>query len=139
MSAEVAVINAVNMFHLCVDRGDWDGARACLSEAVLFSPAPGEQTRLTGDQFIGAIRSNVEPFIATQHLVCGHHVQFDADGAARCNTSIQYHHVSGAGRWVLAGQQEFHLKRVGDDWKITSASLSTLWEEGKPSPRVTPR
>jgi SnoaL-like domain len=86
---------------------------------------------LPAEQFLAMIRSNVESFAATQHLVCGHHVRLGSDASARCQASYQNHHVSDLGRWVLAGQQDVELHRAGDGWQITAVTLHPAWEEGR--------
>lgn len=132
MSREAAVIDAVNLFHLCVDRRDWPVARSCLADVVRLSEGvQGDRQELAADQFLGMIRSNVELFSATQHLVSGHHVHFDTDDAALCRTSYQHHHVSDAGRWVVAGQQDVELRQGPDAWQITAVTLVPAWEEGR--------
>lgn len=132
MASEVAVIDTVNLFHLCVDRRAWVTARSCLAGVVRVS-LDGQDTgqEMPGDQFLGMIRSNVESFSTTQHLVAGHHVHFEDEAAARCQASCQHYHVSDAGRWVLAGQQDVRLRRARDAWKITEIRLLPAWEEGK--------
>lgn len=131
MSRDAAVINTVNLFHLCVDSRDWAVARSCLADVVRLSEGGTSGQNLPADQFLGMIRSNVESFSATQHLVSGHHVHFDTEAEARCRASCQYHHVSKAGRWVMAGQQDVHLRQTHDAWRITSVTLLPAWEEGE--------
>jgi hypothetical protein len=130
MSPEAAVVNTVNLFHLSVDSRDWAAARSCLADLVRVSPDAGAGQELPAEPFLGMIRSNVESFSTTQHLVSGHHVNFDTEATARCRASYQNHHVWGSGRWVLAGQQEVMLSRAPDGWRITAVTLSPAWEEG---------
>jgi SnoaL-like domain len=132
MSREAAVINAVNLFHLSVDRREWPTARSCLAGVVRLSEgAQSDAQELAADQFLGMIRSNVELFKATQHLVSGHHVHFDTDDAALCRANYQHHHVSDAGRWVVAGQQDVELRQGTGQWRITGVTLVPAWEEGR--------
>jgi SnoaL-like domain len=132
MSTEIAVVDTVNLFHLCVDRRDWATARSCLADTVRVAADGTAQGRdLPAEQFLGMIRSNVESFAATQHLVSGHHVSLGGDATARCQASYQNHHVSDLGRWVLAGQQDVELHRAGDRWQITAVTLRPAWEEGR--------
>jgi SnoaL-like protein len=131
MPPESAVINTVNLFHLSVDRRDWDAARSCLAASVRVATDAGEDAReLSGEGLLAMIRDNVELFSATQHLVSGHHVLLDGDQAASCRASYLNHHVSEARRWVLAGQQEVSLRRTDGGWRITAITLRPAWEEG---------
>jgi hypothetical protein len=96
MSAELAVIDTVNRFHLYVDRRDWPSARECLADQVQVSLGGTGGQGLPADRFLGMIRSNVESFAATQHLVIGHHIRLDRDAAASCAANYVNHHVSAA-------------------------------------------
>lgn len=131
MSAEFAVIDTVNRFHLYVDRRDWAAARDCLTDEVQVSLAgTGGGQEMGADRFLGMIRGNVESFEATQHLVVGHHVRLDGDGAALCAANYENHHVSQVGRSVTAGQADFGLLRSTDGWRIGAVTLRQAWAEG---------
>jgi hypothetical protein len=136
MLAELAVIDTVNRFHLCVDRRDWPAARSCLADTVQVSLDGGQVDReLPAEEFLGMIRSSAEQFSATQHLVSGHHVRLDADATARCQASYQNHHITDGNRWTLAGLQDLRLRQQGTGWHITTVVLHQAWEEGsRPMP-----
>jgi len=132
VSAEIAAIDTVNRFNLYVDRRDWPAARACLADEVQASlGGTGGGQQLPADRFLGMIRANVESFQATQHLVVGHHLRLDGDGVALCTANYVNHHVSAAGRWVIAGQAEFRLRGYPGGWRIDSVTLRQAWEEGR--------
>lgn len=131
MHAEAAVIDTVNLFHLCVDRRDWTAARRCLADTVrLSSHGQDAGQEMPAARFLGMIRANVESFTATQHFAAGHHVDLADDATARCQSSFQYHHVSAAGRWVMAGRHDARLRHTPAGWRITAVTLEPAWEEG---------
>jgi hypothetical protein len=135
MSAELAVVDTVNRFHLYVDRRDWPSARDCLADQVQVSLGGTGGQGLPADRFLGMIRSNVESFAATQHLVIGHHIHLDSDTTASCAANYVNHHVSKLGGWLTAGQADYRLRRYPGGWQIDAVTLRQAREEGsRPGP-----
>jgi len=123
------------MLH-ALDLRDWQHVRDAFADHVdvdyssLFGVAPAT---MSSDDQIGAWRSFVGAFDATQHIT-GPFVVAERQGDVLACTSVRgYHRIAGApggDTWMVAGiyQARFVHRRAG--WRIIGLTLKVLYQDG---------
>jgi hypothetical protein len=123
------------MLH-ALDRRDWQHVRDAFADHVdvdytsLFGAPPAT---MSSDDQIGAWRSFVGAFDATQHLT-GPFVVTEGKDDVSGSTSVRgYHRIAGAAGgdiWVVAGiyHVRFVHRRAG--WRIIGLTLKVLYQDG---------
>ena len=123
------------MLH-ALDQRDWQHVRDAFADHVdvdyssLFGAPPAT---MSSDDQIGAWRSFVGAFDATQHLT-GPFVASERQGDVLGSTSVRgYHRIAGApggDTWMVAGlyQVRFVHRRAG--WRIIGLTLKVFYQDG---------
>jgi hypothetical protein len=118
-----------------IDRRDWAMYRSCFADVVnidfsSFSHQPAPATPMSADDFVGTVRSLIEGFESTQHLIANHAIDVDGD-EGRYTAYIQAQHWMSRERWYLiGGWYDNQCRRENGTWKITQCVLHQTWDAG---------
>lgn len=126
-----------------IDRRDWELFASCFAPQVRidfssFSHRPAPAEPLTVQQWVAAVRSTIDGFPSTQHLIGNHRITLAAaaGGAAapsqgRYTAYIQAQHWVDTQRWYLiGGYYDNEVVRLDGDWKLSAVTLNQTWDAG---------
>ena len=118
-----------------IDRRDWKAYRGVFADEVdidfsTFTHRPAQP--VTPDQWVEGVRSLVEGFEATQHLLGNHVIVFDGDDAGRYTAYLQAQHWMSRTSWyTIGGHYENRVARGADGrWRLTAMTLHQTWDAG---------
>lgn len=117
-----------------LDRRDWNGVRACFTDAAVFTHPGGRVDG--GDGIIERARGALEQLDASQHLLGNVLVELDAEDedAATSVCYFQAQHVRvgtpGGDTYIIAGSYSDQLVRTGHGWRIAHRDQAYLWRAG---------
>ena len=119
----LAVQDSVNELFIATDLKDWDRVRETFADEVLFdmtSLVGGEPTVMTPREIADAWAEGLGPVQAVHHQTGNYSVAIDGDNAtASCyGTATHYRPDHEKRLTYFVGSYDFHLIRVGEDWKI---------------------
>lgn len=125
-----------------IDRRDWELFAACFAPEVRidfssFTHRPPPTEPLTVAQWVAAVRSTIDGFPSTQHLIGNHRITLDpADGGGpaqrgRYTAYIQAQHWVDPQRWYLiGGYYDNDVVRIDGDWKLAAVRINQSWDAG---------
>jgi hypothetical protein len=124
-----------HMLH-AIDLRDWQAVRDAFADHVdvdysSLSGAPA--ATMSSDEQIGAWRSFVGAFDATQHLT-GPFVTSERESEVLGTTSVRgYHRIAGAAggdTWVVAGLYHVRFVHRRAGWRIVGLTLKVIYQDG---------
>jgi hypothetical protein len=119
-----------------IDTRDWSLYRTCFTDALRtdfssFTNRPARAEPIPADDWVAMVRSTIEGFEATQHLIANQVITFAGDDAGRYTAYIQAQHWMDREHWYLiGGWYENEVRRVGGEWRIASCTLHQTWDAG---------
>lgn len=136
MTDREAIIDAVNMLFVAVDRRDWDTVRACLADRVHFdvtsmgAEAPAE---MAAEDIIAGWRDGLAKIEHVHHHSGNFLVKIDGDRAECFCYATAYHHRrvrSGKNLRTFVGSYDYKLARRGSAWRITQFKFNLEFVDG---------
>jgi hypothetical protein len=113
-----------------VDRRDWDQVRSAFTDGATV------QGSLSGgpvDEYLATIRTAVEKYIRTMHVLSNHEVDLDGDRAKAQTYAVAFHWMVeppgtfDSGNLVAGVRYIDDLVRMGDGWAIEHRQVSGEW------------
>ena len=136
MSIGEAASNAITRMLHALDLRDWQAVRDSFADHVDvdYSSLTGvAAANVAGDVVVGAWRSFVGAFEATQHLT-GPIVASERGHEIHAATHVRgFHRIAGArggGTWMVAGHYQMKLVHRRAGWRIIAITLKVLYQEG---------
>jgi hypothetical protein len=129
-------------YPVAVDSHDWQLFRSIFTDevAVLLSVAARADRPhqiVDADKFTRATSKIMTgSFLVTQHFLTAYHIEVNGDEAT-CFCYVQARHLPPKDKpeqqiWDIGGHYTFHLKRIGDCWKIPKYTAIITWETNRP-------
>lgn len=119
-----------------IDRRDWDGYARCFAPQIRidfssFSHAPAPTKPLSVEQWVRAVRSTIDGFVSTQHLLGNQRITFESDTTARYTAYIQAQHWMSSDRWYLiGGWYDNEATLIDGEWRLSAVKLNQTWDAG---------
>ncbi len=124
-----------------IDRRDWEAFRRCFAPTVQidfssFTHKPAPPEPLLAEQWVAAVRSTIDGFAATQHLIGNHRISIEsrtaAAGSGRYTAYIQAQHWADRERWYLiGGWYDNRVTVVDGEWVLSALTLHQTWDTGQ--------
>ena len=118
-----------------IDGPDWERYRAVFADEISidfssFTHRPAQP--MTPDEWVDGVRSLVEGFEATQHLLGNHVIGFDGEDTGHYTAYIQAQHWMSRTSWyTIGGHYENRVARGSDGrWRLTAMTLHQTWDAG---------
>ena len=118
-----------------IDGRDWPAYRAVFADEVSidfssFTHRPPQP--VTPDEWVAGVRSLIEGFEATQHLLGNHVITFEGDDIGRYTAYLQAQHWMSRTSWyTIGGHYENRVARDPDGrWRLTAMTLHQTWDAG---------
>ncbi|MEM7284913.1 MAG: nuclear transport factor 2 family protein [Actinomycetota bacterium] len=130
MSERDAIIETITKLFWHTDHHDWSSVEAVFADRVdldYTSLQGGERTSLTADAIVGGWADHFATMDAHQHLVTNHLVT-RSDDTARVTAQFIATHQTGDAVWTLGGDYEFDLLDDGAGWRISSMTMTAVWQ-----------
>lgn len=118
-----------------IDRRDWTLYRSCFTDHVnvdfsSFTQRPAPDTPIAADDWVDMVRSTIDGFTSTQHLLGNQEIRLQGDGGSY-TAAIQAQHWMSSDRWyVIGGWYDNRVQRTSDGWRIASCTLHQTWDAG---------
>lgn len=135
------ISETVHRYPVTVDARDWKGFRAIFTDEidVLLSTArQADRPRqiVNADKFTEGVERVITGFQVTQHFLTDYKIEVRGDDAT-CLSYMYARHFPpkdkpAQGIWDIGGYYNYHLKRIGDGWKIPKYTLIVTWETNRP-------
>ena len=126
-----------------IDTRDWALYRSCFSDTLpvdfsSFTHRPAPPGEVDADEWVAMVRSTIEGFESTQHLIGNQIISFGSieEDDARPDSGgytayIQAQHWMSRDRWYLiGGWYENGIRRVDGTWRISAVTLHQTWDAG---------
>ncbi|WP_170330978.1 nuclear transport factor 2 family protein [Ruegeria arenilitoris] len=115
------------------DRHDWTRVRTAFADTVTTDYTGlwgGDPVTQSADKLIASWAAFLPGFEITHHMVTNHTVTELANTAAKAEADFTATHRINDEFWVLGGRYSYDLVKDGADWKVTSVTMTPLWETG---------
>lgn len=134
------ISDLVNRYASCVDRKDWDGWSALLTDDAEIVLAGGLGAGPRGRAAVTEWAShNLADVDGTQHIITSHEIDLRGD-EADVHTRLVTTHAVGQGdeqvRLTAGGFYDYHVRRTEDSWRIDRAQVQIVWTDGDPQGRA---
>jgi 3-phenylpropionate/cinnamic acid dioxygenase small subunit len=127
------IIDTINRYATSVDTRDWDLFLTCYTDemnADMVSVGFDEPMDMPAKAFLEIIKTAVDPFDSTQHLISNHVIEIDGDNAT-CVCYLQAQHFSqddtGAHAVLIGGYYANSLIRTPAGWRINKYKVVKTW------------
>ncbi|MEM7324152.1 MAG: nuclear transport factor 2 family protein [Actinomycetota bacterium] len=131
MSDRDDIIETITRLFWHTDHHNWDDVRAVFADQVRVdytSLQGGEPATVAPTDLVGGWEAHFETVPAHQHLVTNHLVS-RTDDAASVTAQFIASHQTGEEVWTLGGDYHFELTRDPQTWRITSMTMTAVWQQ----------
>ena len=121
---EKNVIKTVDRLFVSTDNRDWESVKACFADEFVLdvtSMVGGEPSKMTPQQIADAWAQGLKGLKAIHHQAGNYDVSLMANEADVFCYGIAFHYLpntTGQNSRTFVGSYNFHLTKVGADWKI---------------------
>ncbi|WP_422374433.1 nuclear transport factor 2 family protein [Roseibium sp.] len=115
------------------DRHDWQRVREAFADTVTTDYTSlwgGDPVTQPADELVAGWSAFLPGFDSTHHMVTNHTVMSETGTSATAEADFTATHRIGDGLWTLGGRYSYELERSDDRWKVTSMTMTALWETG---------
>ncbi|WP_171207898.1 MULTISPECIES: nuclear transport factor 2 family protein [unclassified Ruegeria] len=115
------------------DRHDWTRVRGAFADTVTTDYTSlwgGDPVKQPADELVAGWSAFLPGFDSNHHMVTNHTVTSLSDSSARAQADFTATHRLDDGLWVLGGRYDYELVKSDDRWRVTSMTMTTLWETG---------
>eukprot|EP00903_Cladosiphon_okamuranus_P000899 g897.t1 len=115
------------------DRHDWPRVREAFADTVTTDYTSlwgGDPVTQPADELVAGWSAFLPGFDSTHHMVTNHTVTSETGTSATAEADFTATHRIGDGLWTLGGRYSYELVRSDDRWKVTSMTMTALWETG---------
>lgn len=115
------------------DRHDWPRVREAFADTVTTDYTSlwgGDPVTQPADELVAGWSAFLPGFDSTHHMVTNHAVTSANGTSATAEADFTATHRIGDGLWTLGGRYSYELERSDDRWKVTSMTMTALWETG---------
>ena len=137
MAADAGVHGAIQQVAAVIasgaDRHDWKRVRAAMADEVttdyssLFGGKPVTQS---ADQLVKDWAAFLPGFDSTHHMVASLILTSVRGNTATAQANFTATHRIDKSLWVLGGRYDYGLSKVSGEWRLTSLTMTALWETG---------
>lgn len=130
------IIETITRLFISTDNRDWATVKWCFTDKVRFdmsSAGGGELATIPPKKIVDGWEKGLKPIQSLHHQVGNFMVTVSGDEADASCYGIAYHYrptKSGKDTRVLVGTYDFHLKRPGEEWKISMFRFNLRFIEG---------
>ncbi len=132
--ADLAQINrSITDIAAGADRHDWDRVRSAFADTVTTDYTSlwgGDPATQPADALIAAWSGFLPGFDSTHHMVTNETVTSVNGNTATAEADFTATHRVDDGLWTLGGRYSYALVQSGDRWRVTSLTMTALWETG---------
>lgn len=120
-----------------IDRRAWDAFAGCFAPEVTidfssFTHRPASPEPIPVDVWVAAVRSTIDGFNATQHLIGNQRIAFDSPTSGHYTAYVQAQHWVDTDRWYLiGGWYENRITRIDGQWRLSGVTLHQSWDAGQ--------
>lgn len=124
------IVETITRLFWHTDHHDWDDVKAVFADSVRLdytSLQGGEPAELAPGDIVAGWSAHFATLDAHQHLVANHLVDINGDAA---NVTAQFlaTHQTGEDVWTLGGDYHFDLQRAEGQWRISSMTMTAVWQ-----------
>lgn len=136
MVEEKNIIKTVDRLFVSTDNRDWEGVKACFADEVVLdmtSVMGGEPNKLTPQQIADGWAQGLKGLKAIHHQAGNYDVLLKADEADVFCYGIAFHYlpnVTGQNSRIFVGSYNFHLKKIGTEWRIDMFKYNLKFIDG---------
>ena len=115
------------------DRHDWTRVRDAFADTVTTDYTElwgGDPVTQPADELIDGWAAFLPGFESTHHMVTNHTITELTDTTARAEADFTATHRIEDRFWVLGGRYNYDLIKDDAGWKVTSMTMTPLWETG---------
>ena len=115
------------------DRHDWSQIRAVLADTIttdytsLFGGKPVTQP---ADDLLKSWSTFLPGFDSTHHMIASLIVANVEDNSATAQANFTATHRIDDSLWVLGGRYNYDFSKTSGNWRLTSLTMTALWETG---------
>jgi hypothetical protein len=131
-----AVLELSTRYASGIDLRDWSAYRRCFTDELRidfssFTHRPAPPAPVAADDWVSMVRSTIDGFESTQHLIGNQVVTLDGDEGGY-TAYVQAQHWMSRDRWYLiGGWYENRVRRQADGWRISACTLHQTWDAGQ--------
>ncbi|MEM1129306.1 MAG: nuclear transport factor 2 family protein [Pseudomonadota bacterium] len=133
MADETEITRSITDIAAGADRHDWERVRTAFADTVTTDYTSlwgGEPATQPADDFVSGWAAFLPGFDSTHHMVTNHAVTWLEGASATAQADFTATHRLGDALWVLGGRYDYGLQNIGGRWKVTSLTMTALWESG---------
>lgn len=133
MADQIEITRTLTDIAAGADRHEWTRVRAAFADTVTTDYTGlwgGDPVTQPADELVAGWAAFLPGFEITHHMVTNHTVTETTDTAAKAEADFTATHRIEDGFWVLGGRYSYDLVKDGDRWKVTSMTMTPLWETG---------
>lgn len=130
------IVQSVTDIAAGADRHDWTRVRRAMADEVTTdytSYFGGEAVTQPADELVRNWAAFLPGFDSTHHMVTNHTVKSIEGDVATAEADFTATHRIDDSLWVLGGRYSYELREIDGHWRVTSLSMTSLWESGDPS------
>ena len=134
--SDPAIVDAITHLFIATDNRDWPRVERCFANEVTFdmtSMTGGTPSKTTPREIASGWETGLAPLDAVHHQIGNVLVHAHEHEAAVSCYGIAYHYRRAAtnGRTrTFVGTYDFHLVRIGDEWKIDVFKFNLKFIDG---------
>ncbi|MEX0287023.1 MAG: nuclear transport factor 2 family protein [Paracoccaceae bacterium] len=115
------------------DRHDWARVRDAFSDSVTVDYTSlwgGEPATQAADDLVAGWQGFLPGFDMTHHMVTNHTVVSQDGDSALVQAEFTATHRVDDMLWTLGGRYTYEMKPAESRWRVTSLTMTALWETG---------
>ena len=127
------ILRAVSEIAIGADRHDWRRVRAAMADQITTdysSVFGGKPVTQSADTLVKGWANFLPGFDSTHHMVSSLIVSSLKGNKATAHANFTATHRIAKALWVLGGRYTYQLRREGSSWRVTSLTVTALWETG---------
>ena len=133
MADEAGITHTLTDIAAGADRHDWDRVRGAFADVVTTDYSSlwgGEPVTQPAEALVAGWASFLPGFDATHHMITNHTITSLENGRATAEADFTATHRIDEGLWVLGGRYSYALEETEVGWRVTSLTMTALWETG---------
>lgn len=133
MADQTGIIRTLTDIAAGSDRHDWDRVRGAFADTVTTDYTGlwgGDPVTQSADELIAGWAAFLPGFEITHHMVTNHTVTELTETTARAEADFTATHRIEDTLWVLGGRYAYQLEQSNESWRVTSMTMTPVWEHG---------
>ncbi|MEM6498042.1 MAG: nuclear transport factor 2 family protein [Pseudomonadota bacterium] len=129
----IGILRAASAIAIGADRHDWPRVRGAMADQITTDYSSifgGKPVTQSADALVKGWAQFLPGFDSTHHMVSSLIVSASKDNTATAHANFTATHRIAKALWVLGGRYTYQLSKVGGTWRVTSMTVTALWETG---------